>query len=463
MGPILSKPVTTKILERKTTPLFHIGVGYMNGFRDKMEDAHTIYHRDDWGFFGVFDGHCGPLCSEYVAGRFPVLLNDIEMPISDHELQEMSLKIDKEFLLRGTDGGSTGTFLTARKVGSKYKLQVANVGDSRIVLGRRAHRSSVSLTLDHKPTLTQEKARIEAAAGYVSNGRVDGSLAVSRAFGDATYKDQGEYHSKVIAVPEFMHIDDAEEGDFVLLCCDGVFESDVFCNESVIDFIFERLDRKLDLALIASQVCDEAMARGSKDNISAMIVQLGGELDCKEERPEHEVLAGPYNSGMEKFKVAYAGMAEKGGMDTPACVDLRFEQVREELRKLKEEKKCTETSCDFTTLDDAEMKKLIHYKKIDFSPDRAPLDILKEAESRTDGGPIDLRPVDVQEHEKEIMNINVPASIAALKFGSEERRAWFAEWSKEPLVEEDPLLASMGKSGLSKDLLMKVMSQAEGK
>ena len=240
MGPILPKPVTTKVLERKETKLFHIGVGFMNGYREKMEDAHTVMPNDDegWGFFGVFDGHCGPLCSKYVAARFEEL---IENPIPDDALRDLSLKIDKEFLESETEGGSTGTYVFVSRSGDKFHLQVANVGDSRIMLGRKRDRSEHSLTEDHKPINVEERQRIIAAGGHVQNNRVDGGLAVSRAFGDGNYKQLGQYDSKVIAVPEFMHFD-AEVGDFILLACDGVFENDAFTNSSVVEFIFKQLD-----------------------------------------------------------------------------------------------------------------------------------------------------------------------------------------------------------------------------
>ena len=244
MGPILSKPVTTKVLERKRTTLFHVGIGYMNGFREKMEDAHAVHVKDDHGFFGVFDGHCGPLCSEYIARRFPEEINKLQVPIKDEVLSKLSLDLDQEFLDTQLEGGSTGTFIMAQKVEETYLLQVGNVGDSRVVLGRRKTKEPVSMTTDHKPSDPEESARIREAGGTVSNNRVDGSLAVSRAFGDASYKNLSNVNSKVIALPEITHFK-AEVGDIVLLCCDGVFESDAFSNEGVIEFIFERLEKKM--------------------------------------------------------------------------------------------------------------------------------------------------------------------------------------------------------------------------
>ena len=48
---------------------------------------------------------------------------------------------------------------------------------------------AVDLSFDHKATDPREKARIEAAGGYVGRkGRVMNVLAIARAFGDIEYK-----------------------------------------------------------------------------------------------------------------------------------------------------------------------------------------------------------------------------------------------------------------------------------
>lgn len=61
-------------------------------------------------------------------------------------------------------------------------LHVANVGDCRAVLCRGGN--AVVLTTDHTPSVPSEAARVEAAGGFVSRGRVNGILGVSRSFGD---------------------------------------------------------------------------------------------------------------------------------------------------------------------------------------------------------------------------------------------------------------------------------------
>lgn len=102
-----------------------------------------------------------------------------------------------------------------RELGAAAQLFVANIGDSRCVLGRspaaacanfrRSSRSpsraasvppidAVRLSRDHRPTDPAEKARILGAGGRVQMGRVgvDGcrmSLSVSRCLGDVELKD----------------------------------------------------------------------------------------------------------------------------------------------------------------------------------------------------------------------------------------------------------------------------------
>ena len=62
----------------------------------------------------------------------------------------------------------------------------ANAGDSRAVLCRDG--KSIDMSRDHKPTDEDECERIVQAGGFVADGRVNGSLALSRAIGDFEYK-----------------------------------------------------------------------------------------------------------------------------------------------------------------------------------------------------------------------------------------------------------------------------------
>ena len=59
------------------------------------------------------------------------------------------------------------------------------------------NRTILLTTHDHKPNLKLEKLRIEENGGTVSNGRVNGILAVSRSLGDFNFKDRVEVLEKL--------------------------------------------------------------------------------------------------------------------------------------------------------------------------------------------------------------------------------------------------------------------------
>ena len=77
-------------------------------------------------------------------------------------------------------------------------IYCSNAGDSRGVLCRDG--KAVPLSEDHKPDNDDEKRRIEAASHFVEDSRVDGNLALSRAFGDFQYKDQAKLAAEKQAV-----------------------------------------------------------------------------------------------------------------------------------------------------------------------------------------------------------------------------------------------------------------------
>ncbi|KAL6076711.1 mgpp2cl-1, protein phosphatase 2C-like protein 1 [Balamuthia mandrillaris] len=164
---------------------------------------------------------------------------------------------------------------TSKKKLGKYKLTIANVGDSRAVLHCRSDATFVPLTLDHVPTIPQEKKRIEHAGGTVRRARVDRSLAMSRALGDARYKQEDGLslvEQRVSPLPDITVID-ADEGDSLLLACDGIFEN--LSTKDVMSFLDKELQRdKSDPADICSKLLDYALQAGSNDNMTAMLVLL---------------------------------------------------------------------------------------------------------------------------------------------------------------------------------------------
>ena len=123
----------------------------------------------------------------------------------------------------------------------KNKIYIANLGDSRCVACTSEGKTE-PWSEDHKPSEALETARIEAAGGDVEMDRVNGKLAVSRAFGDFHYKaDMNLTDDKqlIIATPDVQVKDLDAKTKFAILACDGIWE--VLSNEEVIDFILEKL------------------------------------------------------------------------------------------------------------------------------------------------------------------------------------------------------------------------------
>lgn len=83
-------------------------------------------------------------------------------------------------------------------------LIIGNLGDSEAILVKSRPNNSleiVNLTTIHKPTQPDEQQRIEKLGGKIYSGRVYGTLAVSRAFGDIAYKLPKASNDFVSALP----------------------------------------------------------------------------------------------------------------------------------------------------------------------------------------------------------------------------------------------------------------------
>ncbi|KAK9863223.1 hypothetical protein WJX84_003873, partial [Apatococcus fuscideae] len=120
------------------------------------------------------------------------------------------------------------------------QLLVANAGDSRCVMSRGG--TAVAMTHDHKPTDTEEHDRIIKAGGFITEGRVNGSLNLSRALGDMDYKqrrDISPHEQMVTAFPEVRSLELEAGDEFLLLACDGIW--DVMTNQEAVDFVGQRL------------------------------------------------------------------------------------------------------------------------------------------------------------------------------------------------------------------------------
>lgn len=147
-----------------------------------------------------------------------------------------------------------GTTVVATLI-SPYYIYFANCGDSRAMLCRSGQ--VCFSTSDHKPYSPLEKERIENAGGSVSFQRINGSLAVSRALGDFSYKgaeNRTPSQQMVSPEPEVCVVERSPADEFLVLACDGVW--DTITNEELCAFIHNRLRVCTDLRDVCTQVID---------------------------------------------------------------------------------------------------------------------------------------------------------------------------------------------------------------
>ncbi|MCL4133310.1 UNVERIFIED_CONTAM: hypothetical protein GTU68_021944, partial [Idotea baltica] len=170
---------------------------------------------------------------------------------------------------------------------SPTHIFVANCGDSRAVLYRSG---GIGLsTFDHKPINPIEKERIQNAGGSVMIQRVNGSLAVSRALGDFEYKNvegKGPCEQLVSPEPEIYMERRTEEDEFLVLACDGIW--DVMSNEDLCAYVRSRLLVYDNIQTVANDVVDTCFYKGSRDNMSIVLIVFPGAPKVSEEAVKNE-------------------------------------------------------------------------------------------------------------------------------------------------------------------------------
>ncbi|CAM0943397.1 unnamed protein product [Alopecurus aequalis] len=258
------------------------------GGRAYMEDAHVCIPNlaknfgykaaDDEiiSFYGVFDGHGGKDAALYVRDNLPrLIVEDAAFPLELETVVRRSfVQTDSQFAEKCTlhDGLSSGTTaLTAMIFGRS--LLVANAGDCRAVLSRRG--VAIEMSKDHRTCCDNERERVESLGGYVNDGYLNGQLAVTRALGDwhlDGLKETGEPGGPLSAEPELKMITLTKDDEFLIIGSDGIW--DYFSNQNSVDFARRRLQEHNDPRRCCKEIVEEAIRRGSADNLTAVMVSF---------------------------------------------------------------------------------------------------------------------------------------------------------------------------------------------
>ncbi|KAF1781186.1 Protein phosphatase 2C family [Phytophthora cactorum] len=272
------------------------GVSSLQGRRNTQEDRWVVFPliaatldncswTTDTAYVGIYDGHGGEECANILHEQLHTwIFKSPESSLSVKDLQDCFESLDAsvcDYLLHKDDlSGSTATGLILRPaVNGNILLTIAHVGDCRLVLGKRDG-NTVELTQDHRLTLEAERERVIQLGGRVVNNRVNGVMAITRAFGDLEFKGMLNLHQGnsgssgfgrafrdtgtekvpplLTAKPDVHELElNSRDDAFLLLACDGLW--DVLTSEEATAIFRDRVELHGDLQLAAHELAQEGI------------------------------------------------------------------------------------------------------------------------------------------------------------------------------------------------------------
>ena len=282
-------------------------------------------------FFGIYDGHGGSMCSEFLRDCLhKLILNDTNFPenvelairngfynAEKNFLNEIALDPNDTNVITDRSGSCAVVVLIVDK-----KIYVANVGDSRALFSEKKGKNFVVVTDDHKPNNINEKNRIIKNGGHVYQSRtvisgaenenlngqilfgpyrvLPGRLSVSRTIGDIEAKSEkfGGNPNVIIWEPDIFIYDlNKNDIDFFIMGCDGIFDQmsnqEVMeCawmilnnetnnnkekesgnnNEESFEYNFENVNIHEKCGLIVDFIIKSSMVRKSFDNVTCLMI-----------------------------------------------------------------------------------------------------------------------------------------------------------------------------------------------
>jgi len=352
-------PATEKSSSHGYSPTLGLfwGMSSMQGWRERMEDAHLAIARlhgwRDTAIFGVLDGHGGEQVARFCELHLPEELarcysedlpsalctsfNQMDKLLSDPrslpELRSLTLPPVSSLeasLVHPDYVGCTALVCCVRP----EAITVANAGDCRAVLCRGGQ--AIDMSEDHKPNLPSELSRIRKAGGCImeqrcprgSLYRVNGDLSLSRAIGDLRYKQNANLKPQeqlISATPDVRVFRRQPNDEFMVLACDGVW--DVISSQQAVDFVRSRLADILDGSLrpeaVAESILDACLSPDlattgglGGDNMTLQLVVFANECTMQQRSTYHHMVD---ISGIP-FPKPYDGLGS--GWPAP-CVDMQ--------------------------------------------------------------------------------------------------------------------------------------------
>ena len=304
-------------------------------------------------YFGVFDGHAGNKCAEFMRDNLLIYICNNEYFPNDiqNAIKYGFKKIDEDYLKNHAfidnklvdNSGSCGLILLL----INNLIYIANVGDSRCIGSFQNGKIQKDITLDHKPNTPYEKERILKYGGKIYQTQTPieddemyknkilvgpyrvfpGKLSVSRTVGDAEGKIEaiGGNPNVIVPLPDIFCFDlEKDDIDFFILGCDGIYDQlyskDVFkCAWSVLNNnldLFKRtiLDNQaknsfkgnygdiIDMNTTSGNIVDlilkASMIRKSFDNVTCLFISFKNFFENLEKNLSNKIINANINMNL---------------------------------------------------------------------------------------------------------------------------------------------------------------------
>ncbi|GAA5809850.1 hypothetical protein MFLAVUS_003265 [Mucor flavus] len=292
--------------------------------------VHTMNKEAERAYVGIFDGHGGPVVSEWLSHklhetienitladfqetlvylrsyrgyfkRFPIptvlkeLVDSEGKPKPDMDIHDLSVeqRITIGFLyadmvcLKQSSGlldahlddeGSTGSIAIVEPHDKKafweseaYDIIVGHVGDTRILLCDASTGHAVPLTTgDHHPGNPVETDRLRKYAGFVTTDSWGDERIMGMLATSRAFGDAKLKRFGVSAEPDIVRysINEKNPGAFIVLVTDGI--TSVMSDQEIVDIV-----KQYSLpSLSAKKLVDAADQLQSDDNVTAVVVRL---------------------------------------------------------------------------------------------------------------------------------------------------------------------------------------------
>ena len=248
---------------------------------DKSKSIENFNNDKNQMVFEIFDGHGGDEMSNYLQMNLAqiykqnLLLNKGNIILSlKNAFRDADDEMKNQLNIEGL--GSTGT-LVHIKWESEDDLVVysANVGDSRVSLISPEH--IIRLSYDHRTTDEKERKRILESGLEIIDDRINGTLMLTRIFGNYEYKNDEENEEEenssnkgLICEPFIskINIDLNIENQFLILASDGIW--DTITEEEIQNIIISHNDTQQ----ICSIVIKNCLRNEAWDNMSIFAIKL---------------------------------------------------------------------------------------------------------------------------------------------------------------------------------------------